>query len=107
MPISIGNVETTQKTVEIFLSVQESISITLSKDYSSWVFAINKGRKDLTVEDLIEICNLLYSDKIIKENENIRICLNGKESTCIRGINHVSSEILKAVKVLISEKNKN
>ena len=116
MGIMLEAPEITQKKVDIVIDYYpensdkpdyKSIEITLTKTCGvSWTVTITAGTSKLTVEQLIEICNLMYSETIIDEKENIVIYFNSKRATYIRGPQKVTSEILKAVEVTLFEPDK-
>jgi len=103
MAVKFKSTDTTQYRINLLID-DNDVNISLTKDFGVWQFAI-KGNKQLTVEELIEICNLIYSKKIIAEDDCIVITINSTEPTYIRGASHVTSEILKSIKVTFSEKN--
>ena len=83
----------------------KDVVINLTKEYS-WVLSVIKGN-DLSIEELIEICNLIYSEGPIEETTVIIVTFTDCEPTYIRGKANITKEILNAVRVTLSEKDKN
>lgn len=60
----------------------KDVNITLTKSFCTWHFKILEGRK-LNLEEIDEICNLIYAERIICGSDRIRIHFNDNEFTYI------------------------
>lgn len=103
MTIRSDDLEITQKKVKFYLNDNEFVIVSLTKSFIPWNLGIVEGRKELTIQELIEICNLIYSENIIEYGESIRISFENDMYAYISEPNQVISEILNTVKVTISE----
>ena len=81
----------------------EDVVITLTKGLARWDFDIIKVR-ELNVEELIEICNLIYSEKVIDESDCMVIYSKNSGPTYIHGKGEVTTTILGAVNITLSDK---
>ena len=105
MAINFYFSEITQHRVEFYTDTNALIVITLTKDCDAWDLGIVK-ETELTVEEIIEICKIVYSQKVIDENDCIVIAFNSKNPTYIYGAEEITSKILKSVTVTFPVKNK-
>ena len=105
MAIDFNSSEITQYKIRFYADDTENVAITLTKGFCVWNLEILEGR-ELTVEEWIKMCNLIYSKKVVDECACIAINFNSDEPTYIRGARTVTSEILKTVKITFPEKDK-
>ena len=99
MAIEFNYLETTRQKIWFKLD-DEDVAITLTKDLLSWEFTIPEGKK-LSIEELIDICKLIYSKKVINKGESIKIIFDSKDYAFIYGNQSVTDDILQSVKVTI------
>lgn len=102
MSIQFTSFEITQYHVKFEVNGKD-ISITLTKNYSSWEFKILEGIT-LNVKELIELCNLIYSEKVIDESDSIVIHFKNCAPTYVRGKGEVTTAIIGAVNITLSDK---
>ncbi len=97
MAIKFESLETTQYSVELKLNDGKKLIVTLTRDGCvAWFLEISN---ELSVGDLIDVCNLIYSEKIIAENSILKFCLN--EPVYVRGKENIVESILNAIKVKV------
>lgn len=100
MAIEFNYLETTRQKIWFKLD-DEDVAITLTKDFLSWKLTIPEEKK-LSIEELIDICKLIYSKKVIAKGEHIKIILDSnKDCAIIYGNQSVTADILRSVKVTI------
>lgn len=95
--------EVTRYTLEIKIN-DNSIIVFLSKDFIAWNLEVKDVVK-LTLSEIIDICNLIYSENVISPTASIEIKGNKKEEDIyIRGQEDVTAAVIRAVKIMMPKK---
>ena len=106
MAVKFISSEITQHRVKFNRNKEEDLTVTLTRDYTTWTVEI-VDRSDLTVSELIDICNLFYSENVIDPDYSIEIfCNNSDDRVYIRNRDRVSKAIIEGVKVTLPKKDK-
>ena len=100
MSVSYVSTEITQQTVTVNINGDECIKVVLTYDYIC-VITI-PDRKKLCIKDLIEICELLYTEEVIKSDDLIEVRIKGGNSINARGLNQVADAFIKNISIEVT-----
>ena len=103
MAMSYESTEVIQRKVVFKSDDGDKVQVVLTKFYG-WELTIS-GRKTLTIGELKEILILLYSKKIIEDDDTIILCLKGLEKIYIHGNRSIESALFGGIMVEVVDTN--
>lgn len=105
MAIEIVSSEVTQHRIKFVINGNGFIAL-LSKRNSKWVLVKFEG-PDLSVSELIDVCNIIYDEGIIDANTSLDINYSQNEKPIsIKNKSDVTSAIIKSIKVTMHKADK-
>ena len=98
--------EVTQKKVTFSSKTRNDLEILLTADFiGNWILTASDDEEDLTVQELIDVCEALYSQHIIEGSDDIKVFLRDEEEALyIIGQANIQTTILNGVNVVLSNK---
>lgn len=104
MAVTYVSTKITQHKVTFAIDENKNIDVVLTDNYG-WSLTI-PNRKHLTIQELIEMCSLIYSEGIIGSSESIIVYLEGHEPIYVRGINRIKETFIESIIVEVSDSTK-